>query len=388
VKNTPFVPEDIVILPPPSPRNHKGWIAVNVFAKTSLGISGKVIELLENLDDMIDHEETYICWDIEYFSNENGLLTDPSRFRRGFEEWVELKLNHAELLAKLKKHFILLDDEQAYHSRFTAKKHLLDYKHFGNFHQQHGQHMRVKRRIDPSEWWMNQKFDSSGTRVRTDNLYGAVQWNFLTSYFPQKISAGMTVLDIGCGTGVYTNLMAKSGATAMGIDPSDKYLRVARENAIPGTRFSEVEIGAEGSLDFIPPESIDLIFICDALLFYFIPMFCETPQDINCLLSGIKRILKPNGVFICLEPHSAFFLCPWLGSPERPFTIVHEYLHKNFGIVPPLSQIMKVMNEHDFLLQNYQEIGPAESFRKNDSRAYHFAREFPIWHLLELKKDK
>ena len=82
---------------------------MNVFTKTSLGIESKVLEYLENgnFAKSNSKSQTFTCWEIEYFSNEDGLLEDPSRFRRMHEEWKELRLDEEELIAKLIKHFFV-----------------------------------------------------------------------------------------------------------------------------------------------------------------------------------------------------------------------------------------------------------------------------------------
>jgi len=383
-----FVPKDVIILPQQTREFPDRWLAMNVFAKKSLGISGEVLALLGKLESQPDSEastKTYLCWEVECFSNEEGLLADPSRFRRNPGEWCELKLNRAALELKLKEHCIVIDDERAYLERFQPKRNLLDFQRFGNFHQQHGQHLRVVKRVDPGKWWMEQKFTEDGTKVREDNLYGAVQWNFLVDYFQQKISRALNALDIGCGTGVYTNLMARCGAKATGVDPSEEYLGVARKHATKNATFLHAEIGSPDGLSVIPSQSVDLIFMSDALLFYFVPMNPDQKADLTLLLTDIHRILKPGGTFISMEPHSTFFLNPWLGSTDRPFTILHEYMQRNFGVVPSLSKLIRSFTRNRFLIRDYQEIGPNASFCEKNPRAYHFAREFPLWQLLEMQ---
>jgi SAM-dependent methyltransferase len=381
------IPKDVVLLPETSAEYPDRWVAMNVFARTSLGISGEVLAILGKLaaDPSAGGEGPFTCWDIERFSNEDGLLADPSRFRRRPEDWRPLPLDRPSLLAKLKAHCILVDDEAAYRARFQPKRNVLDKEHFGNFHQQHGQHLMLVNRAKPAEWWMNQKFEPDYLSVRADTLYGAVQWRFLERYMPECVRPGMEVVDLGCGTGIYANLIARHGANVLGVDPSEDYLAVARANAIPGTRFVAMAIGEKSGLDAIPTASVDMVFMSDALLFYFVPFYPGQSADIQVLLSDIRRILKPSGVFVSLEPHAAFYLTPWLGAVDRPFTIVTEYLHKWFGIVPPLSWLIGAFTQARFAVTGMREIGPAEDFAGVDPRGYHFAREFPLWQLLELQ---
>lgn len=205
-----FVPKDVVFLPESTARYPDRWVAMNVFARTSLGLSGEIFRLLGQIesDPAAGGEGPFRCWQIEYFSNEVGLLADPSRFRRNVEDWQELSLTRSELLAELRKHCIIVDDGMAYRERFRPKRHLLDRVHFGNFHQQHGQHMALEKRQDAVGWWMRQKFAEDQLSVRPDTLYGAIQNKFLEQYTEERIGAGMAVVDLGCGTGVYSNLMA------------------------------------------------------------------------------------------------------------------------------------------------------------------------------------
>jgi SAM-dependent methyltransferase len=363
---------------------------MNVFARTSLGITGDVLSFLGQLNEArpTDPATTFLCWDIEYFSNEEGLLADPTRYRRDPTQWKELRLDRNALEAKLKAHCILIDDEAAYRARFQSKRHLLDREHFGNFHQQHGQHMMLTRRTDPGQWWMSQKFTPDRRAVRSDNLYGAVQWSFLQSYFKRIIAPGSTAIDIGCGTGIHSNLMAECGAQVVGLDPSEEYLEVARTNAAPHTSFVKANIGEAGGLATIADASADLVFMSDALLFYFVPFYPGQKADMQVLLADIRRILKPGGTFVSMEPHAVFYHAPWLGAYDRPFTIVTEYLHKRFGIVPTFSWLVHALAQGGFAVKDLMEVGPADYFEAVDARAYHFSREFPVWQLLELRIDR
>ena len=382
-----FVPKDVVFLPESTVDHPDRWVAMNVFAKTCFGLSGEIFRFLGEAgsNPLAAGEGPFKCWRVEYFSNEAGLLADPSRFRRNIEDWEELHLSRPELVAELKKHCILVDDEAAYLERFKPKRHLLDRVHFGNFHQQHGQHMALTRRKDPADWWMRQKFSEDQSSVRPDTLYGAIQSKFLERYAEERIIEGMSVVDLGCGTGVYSNLMASRGATVLGIDPSEEYLSVARANAVRGAHFENMKIGEAGALDQIPTASADIIFMSDALLFYFVPFYPGQNGDLRVLLKDIRRILKPGGSFVSLEPHGVFYLMPWLGAIDRPFVVVTEYLKKSFGIVPPLSWLIQQVAQAGFAVTDMREIVPAEYFKDVDARGYHFASEFPLWHLLEFR---
>ncbi|MGL9621712.1 methyltransferase domain-containing protein [Bradyrhizobium sp. U531] len=382
-----IVPKDVIFLPESTPEYEDRWVALNVFSRTALGISSKVFRLLAAPDQVEASEDgPYQCWNIEYFSHEAGLLADPSRFRRALCDWQEIHLNREELLRRLKKHCIIVDDESAYRARFGPKRHILDHENFGNFHQQHGQHLALTRREDPSAWWMRQKFSPDQLSIRPGTLYDGIQNAFLEQYTKQRITKGMSVVDLGCGTGIYSNLIAKRGASVLGVDPSEQYLTVAREHAQENVRFEQMHIGQVGGLDAIPSASADMVFMSDALLFYYVPFYPSQAADLNVLLADITRILKPNGTFVSLEPHGVFYLMPWLGAEDRPFVVVTEYMRKSFGIVPPLSLLIQNVLRAGFVVADMRELTPASHFAEIDPRGYHFASEFPLWHLLEFRR--
>lgn len=380
------IPEDVIILPY-SQQGADRWIAYNVFARTSLGLSSDALAVIGNLEELPTSEgRLFDIWQTEWFANGEGTLADPTRFLRDTSQWKHCACTVGEVVKMCLEHSILIEDEDKYRERFQAKTSVLDKEHFGNFHQQVGQYLLLQRRMHPSKWWLWQKFDNECKEVRKDNLYGGTQYNFLERYFAEKIQPGTTVLDLGCGTGIYANLMATCGATVLGVDPSREYLEIAQRNAVAGTEFREAVIGERGGLDFLPSEHFDMVFMSDALLFYFVPINPNEKPDIHTLFEDIHRVLKPGGVFISVEPHASFYLNPWFGSESHPFTVLTEYTHPVYRTVPSTSTIIQAIIQGGFIIQGINELYPDPSFEDVDRRAYHFAREFPLWQLLEGRK--
>lgn len=385
------IPNDVIVLPEKDGR----WIIMNVFSKTCLGVDSTCFEFLRVMEnssmeyiDKISENKQWPIWDIEYFSNYEGLLADPTRYIRLVENWPEKKmLNIKELIKEFLKHFILIEDEKSYHDRFQNKKSLLDYEHFGNFHEQLGQHIMLVRREDPQQWWLKQKFNNDLSDVR-NNLYHAIQTNFLEKYFQQKLYKGSTVLDIGCGVGFYSKMMAKNGVKVIGVDPNEKYVELAKKNNVNGAEFERVNVGSEGALDKFPTGSVDFVFMSDALLFYFVSPKKDQMANLDALLSDIRRILKPDGLFISVEPHYIFWLLPWLGDIKNPYTILTEYNCKKFGVTATMSQLMQAFCKNKFVISWIEELKPDSSFESVDPRAYYFANQFPLWQLFELKPMK
>lgn len=109
------------------------------------------------------------------------------------------------------------------------------------------------------------------------------------------IKPGMSVADIGAGTGFMTELMARmvgDEGQVYAVDVTPEFVehireRMARANL---TNVSTIRC-AEDSVD-LPAESIDLAFICDTYHHF------EYPES---TLASIWRALKPGGTMVIID---------------------------------------------------------------------------------------
>jgi len=383
--------KDIVILPEDQGR----FVVMNVFSRSCLGVESDALMVLSavsnmSIEKMASHfgNKEFKVWDIEWFSNDDGLLGDPTRYIRSVSNWPEpFILDITGLLGQFAKHFLLIDDINEYRNRFKPKKSILDFENLGNFHEQVGQHLMIHRRVDPVKWWVQQKFAEDGIGL-CNNLYKAVQEYNLARYFISRFTSQDLVIDIGCGTGYYANMIAETGARVLGIDPNPQYIEMARNRAGEGTQFEVANISEPGALDHIPSESADYVFMSDALLFYFVPVSKNQTADLTMLFKDLHRILKPEGRFISVEPHYVFWLLPWLGEADRPYTVLTEYWKHSFRVTPGLSELIQAFSKGGFAVSWMEELLPNPDFEAIDQRAYYFAKEYPLWQLYELKPQQ
>ena len=381
--------KDVIIWP----ESDGKWIVMNLFSRTCMAVDNAGLEALRAAEVMSESElyerfgeRTFSVWEVGYFSNYEGLFADPTRYVREIANWPPIQIVYISVLIQLyKKHFLLIDDEASYYNRFSIKTSLLDKEHFGNFHQQLGQEVMLVHREVSSKWWLNQKFTEDLRHLRSDSLYETIQADYLKNYFQNKFSDRDVIVDIGCGTGFYTNMMAETGASVLGVDPNEDYIRIASANAINGAHFEVALVGEKGALDGIPDDYADYVYMSDVLLFYFVPVDSTQHADLTVLLSDIGRILKSDGSIIIVEPHYLFWLLPWLGETKRPFTVLTEYAHKTFGVTPTLSQFVQAFGKGGFAVSWMDELIPDRSLEMAEPRAYSFACQFPPWHLFELK---
>jgi ubiquinone/menaquinone biosynthesis C-methylase UbiE len=97
------------------------------------------------------------------------------------------------------------------------------------------------------------------------------------------------VLDVGCGSGWATRLMAEKGASGrvVGIDIADEMIAIARETS---AAWSNVEFRVAGAekLPF-PDGEFSHAFSMESLYYY---------ADVLVALREIKRVLEPGGLFV------------------------------------------------------------------------------------------
>lgn len=96
--------------------------------------------------------------------------------------------------------------------------------------------------------------------------------------------AGQTVLDAGCGLGLYAVDLSQAGAIVTGIDLNEDALRSARASATARTSFIRADLNEP--LEFLGYRSFDAI-LCSLVLHYI--------EDWSAVLSEFKHLLKPHG---------------------------------------------------------------------------------------------
>ena len=124
------------------------------------------------------------------------------------------------------------------------------------------------------------EFTSSGRNVYRDGL--------LDSWMLDAIGdvAGQDIIDLGCGEGRFSRMMAERGAKVTGLDFSERFIDFARAN-----RFDDEEyvVGDMEDLNGIPDQGFDLAVSYVNLV--------DVP-DFRRAVEEAYRVLRPEGRFI------------------------------------------------------------------------------------------
>lgn len=120
--------------------------------------------------------------------------------------------------------------------------------------------------------------------------------------------AGQSALDVGCGGGILSDAMARSGADVLGIDLSTKALRVAQLHALEAAtpRVDYREISAE-ALAEERPASFDVVTCME--------MLEHVPRPAS-VVQACHQLVKPGGwvFFSTLNRNPKSFLFAILGA--------------------------------------------------------------------------
>ena len=121
---------------------------------------------------------------------------------------------------------------------------------------------------------------------------------------------GIKILDIGCGDGVLSYMLAKEGAKVSGVDLSDIAIAYAKEK----TKNMQIEFRQASAYELPFDIEFDAIVSSDVI---------EHLQDVNQYIKEIKRVTKKGGIIALSTP---------IRFTEEPLDKMHvvEYFTKEY----------------------------------------------------------
>ena len=120
------------------------------------------------------------------------------------------------------------------------------------------------------------------------------------------LQPGAKVLDVGCGSGWFSEALAGAGFATVGVDVADEAIRRARARC-PELEF---QLAAEGGELPFAPESFDAAWLGEVL---------EHVQDGLGLLAAVERVLVAGGQLLVSTPDHGRALRLRLGLSRRAF---------------------------------------------------------------------
>lgn len=205
----------------------------------------------------------------------------------------------------------------------------------------------------------------------------------------EELTGFRNVLDVGCGDGQISRVLAAAGATVLGVDPTRRHIEVARERG-GGPIY---ELGFATQLP-VGDESQDAVVAC--LVF-------EHIDEVDAAIAEVARVLKPGGRFsfflnhpLLQTPGSGWIDDHIIDPPEQywrigPYLVeaesveeVERGVHIRF-IHRPLSRYVNALIANGLLVERMVEPSPPPGFLE---RAPEYALAHTIPRLLYLRSIK
>ena len=98
---------------------------------------------------------------------------------------------------------------------------------------------------------------------------------------------GGKLLDVGCGTGAFLNVMKKEGWEVLGLEPDDEARELAR-------KLYRLTVFEASQLDQLPAANFDAITLWHVL---------EHVHDLHAYVEQLKSLLKPSGKLFIAVPN-------------------------------------------------------------------------------------
>ncbi|MBZ5628980.1 MAG: class I SAM-dependent methyltransferase [Acidobacteriia bacterium] len=126
------------------------------------------------------------------------------------------------------------------------------------------------------------------------------------------LTAQSLIADVGCGTGILSQLFCEAGNWVYGVEPNASMLQAARESLRGYPKFTAVHAPAEATT--LPIAAVDLVTAAQAFHWFDAK---ETRRE-------FARILKPGGWVVLLWNERR------MGA--TPFMVAYEHLLVRFGV--------------------------------------------------------
>lgn len=140
------------------------------------------------------------------------------------------------------------------------------------------QHGRFLAQHGPGEIW------------NWESPAGKLRWARRVNMLSSHLKPGMTVLELGCGTGYFTQELVRSGADIVAIDVSPELLEIARTNCSAPNVHYQLENAYELSYGDGVFDSV----VGSSVLHHL---------EIEKALRDVYRVLKPAGTIFFTEPN-------------------------------------------------------------------------------------
>lgn len=196
-------------------------------------------------------------------------------------------------------------------------------------------------------WW-----DHRDPIFRPLHSLAPARWRFFERELPLRLQGafwqGLNVVDVGCGGGYMSELMARQGALVLGVDIAAGALAAASQRAREQGFALRLH---QGSADNLPcaDGSMDVAVCTDVLV--------HVPRP-QAVIREIARVLRPGGLFLFSSIHRTWISkLVMITLGEDLLGIVHKGTHDPARFIRP-EELTAWMQESGLTRVALEGIGP------------------------------
>ena len=196
---------------------------------------------------------------------------------------------------------------------------------------------------------------------------------------------GKKILDLGCGTGIYTKILKNRGAIVSGIDLSPKIIGIAKKN-VKGIDFRV------GSVSKLPYEFGTFDMVLASLVINYFP-------DLGKAFREIRRILKKGGVFIFSTYNPVTKATRRMEGKPRKYRVFTDYFKEGkfyehwptFGVKMPYQHftfqtLIRAIVKNGLMIEDVIDTKTIKKAEKLDRSIYNFTSKVPWFMVFKTRK--
>ena len=196
---------------------------------------------------------------------------------------------------------------------------------------------------------------------------------------------GKKVLDLGCGTGIYTKILKRKGAKVQAIDISPKMIEIAKQYV----RGVDFKIGTVYNLPY-KSGSFDIV-LASLVVHYF--------ANLDAAFEEVRRVLKKGGFFIFSSYNPVMAITHRMKGRPRKYRIFGDYFDegKFYKRWPRIKVRMpyqhftfqtwiRTIVGNGFVLDDFVDSKTTKEAAKYDRSMYEFTSKTPWYSVWKIRK--
>jgi ubiquinone/menaquinone biosynthesis C-methylase UbiE len=202
----------------------------------------------------------------------------------------------------------------------------------------------------------------------------------------KPVAKNKKVLDLGCGSGIFTKTLKSWNANVKGCDLSKNLIEIAKKE---NPELSFTVCNAEKT----PFKKDEFDVVVSGLMLHYL-------KDLKPVFKEVSRIIKTNGIFIfsmnhpttecserrLIDNEKISILKPYFNNDSFEWTMLDGMKLTNYHHT--FENIINTLNDCGFVIERLIEMQPTKEFKKYDAKAYERTSKYPSFIAIKARKVK